>query len=122
MKTKKKEQTAHGENEDPHHRLFEAISVIKNADEAKLFFLDLCTPAELQAIADRWSVVDPIKKEVPYRQIYEETGVSVTTIGRVARFISHGNGGYNLIYERMAKKKHAAKETTNSNTKKGEVK
>jgi hypothetical protein len=29
-----------------------------------------------------------------YREIHERTSVSVTTIGRVARFLSQGNGGY----------------------------
>ena len=122
MKAKKKKQVTQKEPEDPHHRLFEAISALKDAEEAKLFLLDLCTPAELQVMADRWSVVDPINKGVPYRKIYEDTGVSVTTIGRVARFISHGNGGYNLIYERLKKKRHVTRAIKNSNTKKGEVK
>ena len=30
----------------------------------------------------------------PYRGIHERTGVSVTTIGRVARTLEHGAGGY----------------------------
>lgn len=109
--------------EDPEHKLFEAIAALKNADEAALFISDLCTPAELQAIADRWRVVGPIKDGVPYRKIYEDTGVSVTTVGRVARHITHGHGGYDLIFNRVKKSKNATKRTTSRrNTKKGEVK
>ena len=69
-----------------------------------LFFQDLCTPAELQAMADRWRVVGLIKKGLPYRKIYELTKVSVTTIGRVSRCILLGKGGYNLLYDRVIKK------------------
>ncbi len=96
-------------SEEPEHRLYEAFAAIKTAAEAKQFFQDLCTPTELQAMADRWRVVDLIKTQKPYRQIYTETGVSVTTVGRVARCILLGAGGYNLIYERLEKKTHENK-------------
>jgi TrpR-related protein YerC/YecD len=55
---------------------------------------DLCTPAELEAIVDRWRVAMLLHDGLPYREIHDRTGVSVTTIGRVARFIGHGAGGY----------------------------
>ena len=107
------------ESEDPEHKLFEAMAVIRTPEEAKKFFHDLCTPMEIQAMADRWRVVDSIKKGKPYRQIYDETGVSVTTVGRVARCIMLGDGGYNLIYERIEKKTHEShSKTKSSNTKK----
>jgi len=89
---------------DTAQRLYEAIATIQTPEEAAIFLQDLCTPAELQAMADRWKAVDLVKKGLPYRQIHDETGVSVTTIGRVARCIMLGNGGYNLIYERVQKK------------------
>ncbi|MBS0288372.1 MAG: transposase [Proteobacteria bacterium] len=91
------------DNDEPQHQLYEAILTLKNVDEAKQFFEDLCTPTERQAMADRWLVVDPIKQGIPYRTIYEQTGVSVTTIGRVARCLAFGLG-YNLVYERIKRK------------------
>ena len=63
-------------------------------EEFRAFFRDLCTPAEIQAMADRWAVVDYLNRGLPYREIHRLTGVSVTTIGRVARFLAAGNGGY----------------------------
>jgi len=96
----------------PHHletnresalKLYKAIAALKTPEEAVLFFEDLCTPTEIQSMADRWKVIEPIKMGKPYRQIHEETGVSVTTIGRVARCLQLGKGGYNLIYERLEK-------------------
>ncbi len=47
-------------------------------------------------MADRWAVVDWLQKGLPYREIHRLTGVSVTTIGRVARYLADGNGGYSL--------------------------
>ena len=70
--------------------LFAAVLTLKTVDECRAFFRDLCTPAELQAIADRWAVVDWLQKGVPYREIHRLTGVSVTTIGRVARCLADG--------------------------------
>lgn len=80
--------------------LYSAFASAKTNNEARAFLLDLCSPTELQAMADRWSVVDFLKKGKSYREISEVTGVSVTTIGRVARVIEMGEGGYNLLYEK----------------------
>lgn len=93
---------------DPEHhmsRFYAAIALIRTADEAQAFLTDLCTPQELSAMADRWRVVEPVLAGKPYRQIYDETGVSVTTIGRVARSITYGTGGYSLIFRRLVNAK-----------------
>ena len=81
--------------------LFAAVLTLKSVDECRAFFRDLCTPAELQALADRWAVVALLQQGVPYREIYKQTGVSVTTIGRVARYLTNGNGGYTLVADRL---------------------
>ena len=81
--------------------LYRAILALESEAECRRFFGDLCTPAELEAIVDRWSVVPYLEQGLPYRKIHELTGVSVTTIGRVARFLSAGNGGYRIALERL---------------------
>ena len=62
---------------------------------------------ELQALVDRWQVVGLLERNLPYRRIHDMTGVSVTTIGRVARFLSDGYGGYATALERSAHKHHS---------------
>ena len=47
-------------------------------------------------MADRWAVVECLQQGLPYREIHRLTGVSVTTIGRVARYLATGSGGYAL--------------------------
>jgi TrpR-related protein YerC/YecD len=81
--------------------LYQAVLTLRSVEECRAFFRDLCTPAELQALADRWAVVGLLQKEVPYREIHRQTGVSVTTIGRVARYLGAGNGGYALAAHRL---------------------
>ena len=87
--------------------LFQAILTLRSIEECRAFFRDLCTPAELQALADRWAVVGLLRAGMPYREIHKQTGVSVTTIGRVARYLSAGNGGYALAAERVHDQRHA---------------
>ena len=74
--------------------LFRAVMSLDDIHEVRNFFKDLCTPAELQALVDRWHVAELLQQDLPYRRIHELTGVSVTTIGRVARFLADGYGGY----------------------------
>ncbi len=82
--------------------LYNAILTLKSADELRAFLRDLCTPAEIQAMSDRWAVVAMLGEGLPYRKIQHETGVSVTTIGRVAKFLQSGNGGYAMADARLA--------------------
>jgi TrpR-related protein YerC/YecD len=81
--------------------LCEAVLKLRSVNEAQAFFQDLCTPAELQALADRWSVVPLLQQGLPYREIHKLTGVSVTTIGRVARCLATGPGGYQTVSSRL---------------------
>lgn len=81
--------------------LFQALATLRNAGECRDFLKDLCTPAELQALVDRWQVVGYLQQDLPYRRIHDLTGVSVTTIGRVARFLTDGFGGYQVALDRL---------------------
>ena len=79
-----------------------ALAALKTPDEVRAFLKDLCTPMEIQAMADRWAVVDLLRRDIPYREIHRRSGVSVTTIGRVARFLTRGNGGYETAVQRLS--------------------
>lgn len=81
--------------------LAEAFAKIDDPAEMEAFLRDLCTPAELEALSDRWRVVPLLMQGIPYREIHERTGVSVTTVGRVARTIEHGDGGYAAAVRRQ---------------------
>ncbi len=81
--------------------LYQALLKLESVADMRRFFRDLCTPAELEAMADRWCVARLADRGIPYRDIHDRTGVSVTTVGRVARFVEQGNGGYRLALARL---------------------
>jgi TrpR-related protein YerC/YecD len=86
-------------------RLLRAILALRSVEECRAFFHDLCTPAELQALKDRWAVAELLSHgKLTYRQVHDQTGVSLTTIGRVARYLAAGEGGYSKVLQRMARK------------------
>ena len=97
----KRRSIAGDDTPDPESRLYEAVLSLRTVAEMSAFFRDLCTPAEREALTDRWRVIPWLRRGVPYREIHEHTGVSVTTIGRVARFLSEGHGGYRIAAERV---------------------
>lgn len=87
--------------------LAEAMSACRSAAEVRAFLVDLCTPAELESMADRWKVVPHLLLGEPYREVHERTAVSVTTIGRVARTLERGAGGYSIAARRLKLPKNA---------------
>ena len=48
--------------------LFRAVISLNDVKECHNFFRDLCTPAELQALVDRWQVVELLEKDLPDRK------------------------------------------------------
>lgn len=84
--------------------LAEALARLEGRDEARALLADLCTPAEIHTLAERWHVAKLLDQgKLTYREIHDETGVSTTTIVRVARFLrQEANGGYRLLLDRIA--------------------
>jgi TrpR-related protein YerC/YecD len=82
--------------------LFGAILWLETREELERFFRDLCTLAELEAMAHRWQVAQLVEQGLPYLEISERTGASTTTVTRVAHWLRHGEGGYRLALDRAA--------------------
>jgi TrpR-related protein YerC/YecD len=87
--------------------LIDAFLALKNADETRRFLHDVCTPQEIADLADRWQVARILDEgKHSYREIHDKTGVSVTTIGRVARFLQQESfQGYRLVLDRLKGRK-----------------
>jgi TrpR-related protein YerC/YecD len=82
--------------------LANALAAIRDAAEARALLADLCTPAEVEALAERWQVARLLDEgAMTYREIHEATGVSTTTVVRVARFLRQERfGGYRALLDR----------------------
>jgi len=85
--------------------VFEAIAALKSAQETQRFLYDLLTPAEIEALAERWRIAQLLDEgALSYREIAAETGASTTTVARVARFLKEEpHQGYRMMIDRLRK-------------------
>lgn len=83
--------------------LCNALLTAENAADMRRLLLDLCTPAEIRTMAERWHVARLLDESgLPYREIHERTGVSTTTIVRVGRFLrQEPHQGYRNAINRL---------------------
>lgn len=89
---------------DAIEKLYEAILTLKDKQECADFFEDICTIVELKAISQRLEVAKMLSKKCVYSEIVAQTGASTATISRVNRSLSYGNGGYDIVIERLGEK------------------
>ena len=73
---------------------------LRTGDEARRFLRDLCTRGELEALSHRWQIVRLLDEGVPYLEIAERVHTSTATVSRVAQWLRHGTGGYELVLRR----------------------
>ena len=81
--------------------LYEAVLSLKNLEECRSFFEDLCTVAELRSFNQRLSVAKMLDNKHVYTDIAARTGASSATISRVSRSLIYGSGGYRLVLDRL---------------------
>ena len=83
--------------------LFEAILALRDQEECRAFFQDLCTVAELKALAQRMEVGQLLDQGFIYNDILQRTGASSATISRVNRALQYGADGYKTVLPRLKK-------------------
>ena len=80
---------------------FAAVLSLKTVEECKLFFDDVCTIKELQAMTQRFDVACKLDANKNYNEITEDTGASSATICRVNKCLLYGDGGYRITLDRL---------------------
>jgi TrpR-related protein YerC/YecD len=93
--------------------LVEALRAPANAAEMAALIADICTPAEAASLAERWHVARLLDQgRLTYREIHDATGVSTTTIVRVARFLRQApHHGYRRAIDRLSGRLASSGET-----------
>ena len=81
--------------------LYRAVLTLKNEDESRRFFQDLCTVSELKAMEQRMEVAMLLDDGLIYSDILERTGASSATISRVNRCLHYGAEGYHTVIPRL---------------------
>ncbi|OGY88060.1 MAG: hypothetical protein A2233_04620 [Candidatus Kerfeldbacteria bacterium RIFOXYA2_FULL_38_24] len=82
-------------------RFIQAILALKTADEARHFLRDLMTAKEIEEFGKRLKAAEMLMEKAPYLVIEKETGLSSTTVARVAKWLNGKEGGYKIIIERL---------------------
>ena len=82
--------------------LYQAILSLKDLDECRRFFQDLCTVSELRAMEQRMEVAVLLSDGMIYNDILERTGASSATISRVNRALQYGADGYQTVLPRIS--------------------
>ena len=96
--------------EDERHwqDLFATIAALRTPKEVQAFLRDLCTRAELDAMAHRWQVAQLLEEGLPYLEVAQRAHASTTTVTRVAQWLRNGEGGYRLALSRRTTKRKPA--------------
>ncbi len=81
--------------------LYKAIVSLETVEECQNFFQDLCTVAELRAMAQRLEVAQLLDEGLIYNDILQRTGASSATISRVNRALQYGAGGYSSVLVKL---------------------
>ena len=74
--------------------LVKAFLKLKTEKDIANFLRDLLTLAEIEEFANRLEVARLLTQGLSYQRIAEKTGVSTTTVTRVAHWLFRGCGGY----------------------------
>ena len=83
--------------------LFEAVLKLKDKNECRKFFEDVCTIKELQDITQRLEVAKLLVAKYNYQEVCKKTGASTATISRVNKCLNYGSGGYALVINKDEK-------------------
>ena len=81
--------------------LYRAVLALKNEDESRRFFQDLCTVSELKAMEQRMEVAMLLDDGMIYSEVLDRTGASTATISRVNRSLNYGADGYKTVIPRL---------------------
>lgn len=84
------------------YAFYEAILSLETVEQCQLFFEDICTIKELQAMAQRFRVACLLDSGSNYIEVSEATGASSATISRVNRCLNYG-GGYRTALDALKK-------------------
>lgn len=86
---------------EPNDLLYRAILTLKDMDECRRFFQDLCTVSELRAMEQRMEVAMLLDEGLIYNDVLGRTGASSATISRVNRALLYGSDGYQTVIPRL---------------------
>ena len=80
--------------------LYKVLDSLKNEEEFKTFFEDICTPQEIANMNQRIECARLLQHGETYTSIIEKTGISSATLSRISKCMQHSNGGFSTLIRR----------------------
>ena len=77
--------------------MVQALLALKTPDAARRFLRDLMTEKEIEEFGKRLAAAEMLTAQIPYSIIEKETGLSSTTVARVAKWLRGSEGGYRTV-------------------------
>lgn len=81
--------------------LCEALVAVATPAQARAFLVDLCTPKEVEELAQRLDVARRLSHGESYTAIQQHTGASSTTVSRVSKYLQGAEGGYAQVLAQL---------------------
>jgi len=72
--------------------LFEVLKTLESVEDCRILFTDLCTPREIEAMAQRMTAAKLLMSGKTYEQVIALTNISSATLSRVSRSVQYGTG------------------------------
>lgn len=85
---------------DERNEFYKTVLSIKDYDECRDFFEDICTIKELDAISQRLMVAKLLKSGKTFNEIAEISGASSATISRVNKCLVYGKGYKSVLADK----------------------
>ena len=82
-------------------QFYKAVLTLKDEEECRKFFDDVATIKEMIDLSARLEVAKMLSEGAVFSEISKETGASSATISRVNKCLTYGDGGYDIVLERL---------------------
>ena len=82
------------ESEGMERVLYRTLLNCTQESEMASLLADLCTPQEVEKLAQRAAAAQMLLNGKTYAEVIAETEISSATLSRVSRALRHGSGGY----------------------------
>ncbi|HAE36248.1 TPA: hypothetical protein DCX66_04030 [Candidatus Nomurabacteria bacterium] len=82
-------------------QLVNSFILLKTKGETEAFLRDIMTKYEITEFANRLEAARLLSKNTQYLEITNKTGLSSTTVARIAKWLKGPLGGYRIVLNKM---------------------
>ena len=93
-------------NDEMKNQLYSVFAKLDSPEKIASLLEDLCTPKEIEYMAQRIEGAKLLMQGESYNQIIGKTSISTATLGRINRCIKYGNGGSNSLLRKYFEDKN----------------